>query len=267
MADLGRKNSTTTTTAAAAAITTVLFDLDNTLIETRKGDSLACRKLSEELTQEYGVPQELSSKVTTGYLKQFRKCPDNPKYSLDAWRISLWSKALGESYSYLNKAVYERWLELRYHYLALTGDTVSMLLQLRKKYLIGLITNGPSNAQWEKIQKLSLNQYFDLILVSGDLPWEKPDPRIFEEACQCLKVTPAECIMVGDKLETDIQGGIEAGLGGTVWIPTTEKPRLCAGDPKPDVTIKHATDIYSVLNRGPGAPELEDSSSNASDGS
>lgn len=62
-------------------------------------------------------------------------------------------------------------------------------------------------------------------------------------------------------------GGIEAGLAGTLWIPTTDKPRLSAGDPKPDITIKRVTDILSVLNRGPGAPELEDSSSNASDGS
>ena len=81
-----------------------------------------------------------------------------------------------------------------------------MLHQLRKKYLLGLITNGPSNAQWEKVHKLNLQQYFDVILVSGDLPWEKPEAKIFEEACQYLHVNPENCIMVGDKLETDILG-------------------------------------------------------------
>ncbi|XP_015610143.1 N-acylneuraminate-9-phosphatase [Cephus cinctus] len=245
----------------------IYFDLDNTLIETRKGDSLACRKLSEELTQQYGIPQEASSKITTTYLKQFRKCPDNASYTLDVWRTSLWSKAFGDKYSYLAKKIYERWLYLRYRYLALAPDTVSMLRQLRKKYALGLITNGPSNAQWEKVRKLSLEQYFDVILVSGDLPWEKPEARIFEEACKCLGVRAENCIMIGDKLETDIIGGIEAGLAGTVWIPTVEKPRLSADDPKPNFTIIHITDLLNILNRGPGAPELEDSSSNASDGS
>lgn len=162
------------------------------------------------MTEQYGIPQDVSAKLTTSYLKQFRKCPDNEKYSLDTWRKSLWAKALGESYSYLAKVVYERWLHLRYHFLALDQETVSMLRQLRQKYLLGLVTNGPSNAQWEKVAKLSLNQYFDVILVSGDLPWEKPDARIFEEACRCLRVRPNECLMVGDKIETDIIGNLES---------------------------------------------------------
>lgn len=118
----------------------------------------------------------------------------------------LWNKALGEKFSYLAKKIYERWLHLRYQYLALESDTILLLRRLRKEYLLGLITNGPSNAQWEKVRKLSLEQYFDVILVSGDLPWEKPEARIFEEACQFLNVTPSNCVMIGDKLETDILG-------------------------------------------------------------
>lgn len=63
-------------------------------------------------------------------------------------------------------------------------------------------------------------------------------------------------------------GGIEAGLAGTVWIPISDKTRLSADDPKPSYTIKRITDIITILNRHrPGAPELEDSCSNASDGS
>lgn len=68
-----------------------------------------------------------------------------------------------------------------------------------------MITNGPSRAQWEKVERLQLKDYFDCILVSGDLPWEKPDQKIFQQACQLLGVEPRNCIMVGDKLETDIQ--------------------------------------------------------------
>jgi len=167
-------------------------------------------QLAEELTREYGIPEDASAKITTTYLKQFRKCPDNATLTLDAWRTILWSKALGHKYSYLAKKVYERWLYLRYHYMMLAPNTVSMLRQFRKKYLLGLITNGPSNAQWEKIYKLSLQQYFDVILVSGDLPWEKPQAEIFQKACHFLNVRPEDCIMVGDKLETDILGRISS---------------------------------------------------------
>lgn len=62
-------------------------------------------------------------------------------------------------------------------------------------------------------------------------------------------------------------GGIEAGLRGTIWIPTVDKSRLLREDPQPDFTVRHVTDVLTILNRGPDAPELEDSSSNASDGS
>lgn len=168
------------------------------------------QQLADELSEEYGVPQDSAIKITSSYLKQFRKCPDNTAFSLDAWRTSLWSKALGDKYSYLAKQAYERWLYLRYHYLAFTPDILSMIQQLRKKYLLALITNGPSNAQWEKVHKLNLQQYFDIILVSGDLPWEKPEAKIFEEACRYLGVHPENCIMVGDKLETDILGELHA---------------------------------------------------------
>lgn len=219
------------------------------------------------MTREYGIPEDVSAKITSTYLKIFRKCPDNSTYTLDAWRMLLWSKALGDKYSYLTKKIYERWLYLRYYYLALASDIVTMLHQLKEKYLLGLITNGPSNAQWEKVHKLSLKEYFDVILVSGDLPWEKPEAEIFQKACEYLNVKPHTCIMVGDKLETDILGGIEADLGGTVWIPTVDKPRVTGDDPQPDFTIKFITDLYGILNRGPGGPEVEDTSSNASDGS
>lgn len=163
-------------------------------------------QLTEELTQQYQIEHETSTKITSTYLKQFRKCPDNSAYDLDTWRISLWSKALGDKYSHLSRKIYDKWLYLRYYYLALSQDTIKMLQELRKKYLLGLISNGPSKAQWEKIQQLNLSCYFDVVLVSGDLPWEKPETRIFYEACRIIGSLPQNCIMIGDKLETDILG-------------------------------------------------------------
>ncbi|XP_014206468.1 N-acylneuraminate-9-phosphatase [Copidosoma floridanum] len=249
-----------------AELSALFFDLDNTLIETRRGDNLACRKLAEELYRDYQIPEDQAAKITSSYLKQFRKCPDNQVSSLESWRTQLWSRALGEKHARLVKPVYERWLHLRYQQLALTPETVAMLRGLRKKYLLGLITNGPSNAQREKIHELGLGQYFDVMLVSGDLPWEKPQPRIFHEACRYLAVRPDNCIMVGDKLETDIIGGIAAGFAGTVWIPFGDSRLLEKDGPKPNYTIKKVTDLLKILNYGPDAHEYEDSSSNASDG-
>lgn len=148
---------------------------------------------------------ESATICTTSFLKAFRRCPENPEMSLDIWRSQLWSNALPESHKKITTEIYKTWLQLRFHYLAIKPEITALLQKLRQHYLLGVITNGPSQAQWEKVQRLNVNKYFDCVLVSSDLPWEKPSEHIFFAACNYLGVEPGQCLMVGDKLETDIQ--------------------------------------------------------------
>lgn len=174
-------------------------------------------------------------------------------------------------------------MNLRYDYLALSQEAKKLLRSLRGEYLIGLITNGPSNAQWEKVTKLDLKSFFDLILVSGDLPWEKPNEKIFLEACDILSVEPQHSIMIGDKLETDILGGALSKFGGTVWVPLNGN-KIVQCDPVPDYVIQNVLDLPEilpqinsdirsrnnksyVLNKEDLVTEIEDGNSNGSDGS
>lgn len=270
----------------------ILFDLDNTLIATRQGDKAACDKVGEILVQQHGVPENVANRIVQSFLINFRLCPARPDGGLDEWRLMLWAHALGEQYAHIASEIYQQWLVLRWHFLALQPDVKQLLARLRERFRLAIISNGPSNAQWEKIHQLNISPYFDLILVSGDLPWEKPDHRIFLEACETLGVQPADCLMVGDKLETDILGGQEASLGVTVWVPLSpaslEKKLLsCNDNCRPDHTLKSVLDLPSVLTKdsepagflkakhGPVNRnlsrvcmfDLEDTNSNASDGS
>lgn len=166
-----------------------------------------CRQIADVLFEKHGMERNVADECTGNYLRAFRKCPDNPSMSLEQWRTELWQRALPEQFGHLTYDIYNQWINLRYHYMQLSDGLVNMLRQLRKNYLLAVITNGPSNAQWEKIHKLGLNNrsLFDCILVSADLPFEKPDPEIFMTACNYLRVPPESCIMIGDKLETDIK--------------------------------------------------------------
>lgn len=74
--------------------------------------------------------------------------------------------------------MYKEWLLLRYQYVKVSPDVKSLLCELRDKYRLALISNGTSDAQWEKINICGLKQYFDCIVVSGDTPWKKPDVNI-----------------------------------------------------------------------------------------
>ncbi|KAK7872214.1 hypothetical protein R5R35_001772 [Gryllus longicercus] len=193
--------------------------------------------------------------------------------NLDEWRHFLWAQALGETHASIADDIAKLWLQLRYQYLAIAPEVSTLLCKLRCHYLLGLITNGPSRAQWEKVHTLNLRQYFDCILVSGDLPWEKPDQNIFLEACQYLGVQPRNCLMVGDKLETDIAGGQKASLGGTVWIPLSKESIVVFEEgPRPDFTLESVTDLPLLLPAKSNISHLactdfEDCNSNASDGS
>lgn len=142
---------------------------------------------------------------------------------------------------------------MRYRYLAMPEEYIEILIRFRQaNYQLALITNGPSNAQWEKIRKLDVRPYFDYILVSSDLPWEKPDPNIFYAACKYLNVRPEECAMIGDKLETDVKGGNLAGLGATFWIPLSSEAIQCMNQDdvnhKPAYILRNLLELYNYFH-------------------
>ncbi|XP_058061406.1 N-acylneuraminate-9-phosphatase [Anopheles bellator] len=211
--------------------------------------------VADLLHREHGLDRVLATETANNYLAAFRRCPDNPDMALVQWRSQLWNDVLPVTHQHLAGELYGRWLEWRFRYLALPSEVQTMLQTLRLQYLLGVITNGPTAAQWEKIDRLALNKYFDCILVSSDLPWAKPDRNIFYAACHYLGVAPGQCVMIGDKLETDIQGGIEANLGATVWLPLPMEQRLC-GDRtiddvpehvRPDATVDSVLKLPGLL--------------------
>jgi N-acylneuraminate-9-phosphatase len=136
--------------------------------------------------------------------------------------------------------------------MTLDGPAANLLSALRKhNYTIGLITNGPSRSQWEKIVQIGAEDYFDLILVSGDLNYEKPQPEIFHLACQQLNVRPNKSCMIGDKLETDILGGKMAGLAATFWIPLNPSERATCTEEMPSFTIESLADLAPIFGIAP----------------
>ncbi|KAH8281269.1 hypothetical protein KR018_004409 [Drosophila ironensis] len=249
------KTSATHFEATCAKISAFYFDLDNTLIPTRAGDSKAIRKLADFLESQHHFSKDDAAQATQNFLKAFRRCPDNSQTSLDSWRTHLWRESLPARHKHLADLIYPQWLRLRYRYLALPLDYIQLLLRMRQAgYALALITNGPSNAQWEKVVKLRVRGYFDCVLVSSDLPWEKPHPEIFYAACNFLNVKPSECVMIGDKLETDIKGGHLAQLGLTFWTPLSSSS--AASQSLEDVEYKPHVKLNSLLELYKYFPDL-----------
>ena len=82
----------------------------------------------------------------------------------------------------------------------------------KKGYRLHLITNGFEKTQLSKIQHAGLDGYFGEVITSEGANSLKPHKEIFEYAFRKTGAEPAESIMLGDSIEADIQGAINAGI-------------------------------------------------------
>jgi len=116
--------------------------------------------------------------------------------------------------------------------------------QLKENYKVGLITNGPSELQWGKINHLNIKNWFDGIIVSDDLGIRKPDPRIYETLLAELNVSANEAAYVGDTLQYDMLGAHNAGLT-SVWV--NQHKTYDPAFPKPDHEIKQLDELLGIF--------------------
>jgi len=92
-------------------------------------------------------------------------------------------------------------------------DTIEVLNYLRDKgYVLHLITNGFEKTQHSKLQHSGLAGYFTEVITSEGSNSLKPHKEIFEYALQKAGAARPESIMLGDNVEADIQGAMNAGI-------------------------------------------------------
>lgn len=104
-----------------------------------------------------------------------------------------------------------------------SDDAFDVLNQLHKHYKLAILSNGFSHSQHKKISSLKLETFFDEVIVSGDYEIQKPDTRIFQIACDKLKLDSSEVAMVGDTFFTDLSGAMRIGMQ-PVWYCHERRP-------------------------------------------
>ena len=93
----------------------------------------------------------------------------------------------------------------------------SVLETLTAQASLALVTNGLSEVQRKRIERLDLGRYFDAVVISSEVGAAKPSTEIFDIAFDLLGSPARESVlMVGDSLTSDIQGGINYGIA-TCW--------------------------------------------------
>ena len=112
----------------------------------------------------------------------------------------------------------------------------------RKNYQIHIITNGFEKTQWSKLNNSNLSKYFNHVITSEISNSVKPKKEIFEYALNKTDASIEECIMIGDNLDADIQGAINAGMDTIFVNHIGAKCHL-----NPTYTIYHLRELEEIF--------------------
>lgn len=246
-------------------IKVIYFDLDDTLCAYWNACKTGLRKTFEI----YRPEQVTIKKMTHAWAVAFRKfCPhikESKWYPLylksgEPTRTELMRLALKElslEDEKLALIMSQTYAKERNSALKVFPDTYETLEALSSHYQLGLITNGPADIQREEIRTLSLEPYFQHILIEGELGRGKPCPSVLEEAEKQSGVTSQNILFVGNSYDHDVLPAIRARWQ-TAWIyrtsdipPSSESnqipTRLKATDILPDVTIFSLKELLPML--------------------
>ncbi len=253
----------------------ILFDLDDTLLHDAASTQQAFVAAAERARRRHRIdPEALTASARARARQLWRAAPTRhyaqaigisyweglwarflgddpnltelrvwaPSYRLESWRRALLdhgvddlqtARELADAFPVERRARHE-----------LFPDALPALDDLGRDHPLGLVTNGAPDLQREKIRGTDLTRHFEEIVVSGELGYGKPDPRVFAAALDRLRTLPDGAVMVGNSLESDILGAVRGGLRG-IWLNRDGVP------PDPDITpdaeIRSLAEIRSVL--------------------
>jgi len=252
----------------------IIFDLDDTLIMeeygTRKAFDATCtgikelgeiyleklfrsvRRRAEELWKSFYL-FDYCDDIQVSYLEAL--CADfigddprlkdlhtwAPTYRKQSWYLALLDQ--GIDHIVLAEKLGEKYRVERRNRCYQFPGTAPALEQLMKRYQLAMLTNGTPDLQRDKIKKAGLEDYFQVIVVSGEIGVGKPNSQIFRVVLEKLNISPESAVMVGDNLDRDIGGAKKAGITA-VWF--NYKKNKKAGNKEFDYEINRLTELIDL---------------------
>ena len=207
-------------------ITDIFFDLDHTLWDFQKNSALTFDFLLKKYQININLNKFLNIyiPINFSYWKLYRDEKITKKFlrynrlksSFDKLNISL-------SDDVINKIADDYVISLPVNNF-LIKDTILVLDYLKRKYRLHIITNGFTEVQNRKIVNSKIKKYFHSIIDSETVGVKKPNIKIFDYALKVSGSKSKNSLMIGDNLEADILGALNAGFHAIHFNNNNEAP-------------------------------------------
>lgn len=101
-----------------------------------------------------------------------------------------------------------------------------------------------------RIDALGYGALFDTAISAATLDTAKPDPRLFRAAAEACGAQPAECLMIGDRIDVDIAPARRLGMT-TIWLRVGRWRDVEARDwtELPDAEARDTDDLAVAIDR------------------
>ncbi|HEU5065406.1 MAG TPA: HAD-IA family hydrolase, partial [Gaiellaceae bacterium] len=131
------------------------------------------------------------------------------------------------------------------HSLKPRPDALEILAELRRRgHRLGLISVCSQDVPhvWDETP---LAGALDELIFSCDVGVSKPDPRIYEVACERLSVRPADCLFVGDGANDELPGAERAGMTA-LQLRAPGEPLTPDGETWTGASIERLTEVLDL---------------------
>ena len=193
----------------------IFFDLDNTLWDFEKNS----REALLHLFLEHNIKLHCKTDFD-GFIDIYEAI------NHELWHLYSLQQTTKEELRY--KRFYKTFLHFKYENLILAhlwaddylkispykthliDGAMDVLLYLKEKYQLHIITNGFKEVQHIKLDYSNLKPFFEHIIISEEHGFNKPDIKIFDLAQRLTAAQIDECVMIGDNYDADILGALNA---------------------------------------------------------
>ena len=206
----------------------IFFDLDRTLwdFETNSRETLSelykKYKLDEQGIDSFDKFHERYLAINENLWKHYLRGNVN-KETLRVKRFYDTLKKYGIKNKHLTLAISDDYIEMSPSRTSVFPHTHEVLEYLHKKYILHIITNGFEEVQHIKIEKCKIKNYFTHVITSEKAGAQKPSQKIFNYSLELANAMNHESIMIGDTIETDMEGARKSQIDHVFFNPRKKK--------------------------------------------